>query len=169
MPATQQKLIPFQNPLDPALVPEDDQEWQNWFTTVESADQILAEIKNESGTLAERIKPQQIIRYGHRLGFMLAREKKLKYAQLRRFVDALKDIEAIEHLETKKIKLKLFQVQLVHGLSRKEELEPFFTVIKGIIENDSLIRNDIDFDRFMSLVDSITAYFEVFEDKSKSE
>lgn len=169
MPATPQKLIPFQNPLDPALVPADDLEWQQWFKSITSAGEIINEIRNESGTLAERIKPQQIIRYGHRLGFMLAREKKLKYSQLRRFVDALKDIEAIEHLETKKIKLKLFQVQLVHGLSRKEELEPFFTVIKGIIENDSLILTDPDFDRFMSLVDSITAYFEIFEDKSKSE
>lgn len=169
MTRTTQKLIPFKDPLDPALVPPSDSKWINWYNSVRNERQILNEIEALSGSLAERIKPQKVIWYGHRLGHLLA-ERKLKYAQLRRFVDALKEIEAIETLETKKVKLTLFQVQLIHGLSRKEELEPFFIVVKGIIANaDELILTEEDFARFIALIDSITAYFEVFEDKSKNE
>ncbi len=98
---------------------------------------------------------------------------KVEYSQLRRFVDAIKEIDEIENWEQKKTKLKLFQLQLVHGYSRQENLEPFYTVIKGIIASDGLIRQDDpdhfneDFERFLALIDSITAYFEIMDEKNK--
>lgn len=164
---TQTKSTTFTDPLNPMLVPEDDKEWREWFKETRDASKIMEEIDQCGGdTLAQKILPRQIIMYGHWLGYMLA--IKLKYAQLRRFVDALKDIERKGDLETRKKRLTLFQIQLVHGLSRQKALEPFFIIIKGIIHLD-IIKNEEDFERFMSLVDSITAYFEIFEDKSKRE
>jgi len=157
-------------PLKPKdLIPEDDTTWNGWYNSNKSAQDILGEIKNQdtNRTFTQRVLPQQIIWYGHRIGAILANNK-LKYAQLRRFVDALKDIAALDDWNKKLIELTLFQVQLVHGYSRKAELEPFFTVIKGIIEKD-WIKSSEDFERFMALIDSITAHFEIFEDKSKNE
>ena len=151
-----------------------DEDWKKWYSSVEInskknkdfSEYILKEIKanfSDSEKLANGLFPKQINYYGHKMGFILV-ENKLKYSQLRRFVDALKTIDNISDWETKKFKVELFPIQLVHGLARKEELEPFVILIKGIIERDWIKETD-DFETLLSLVDSITAYFEVFENK----
>ena len=160
----------FSNPLDHALIPENAAEWIAWYKEKKEANDILNEITNQpDGTLCKRVLPEKVIWYGHRIGALLAKKEKLKYSQLRRFVDALKEIDTVQDFDEKKTQLTLFQIQLIHGLSRQKNLEPFVTVIKGIIEDEKLIKEQADIERFMALVDSITAYFEILEEKSKNE
>ncbi len=100
----------------------------------------------------------KIIQYGQIIGYKCA-EDKLKYSQLRRYVDEIKNIEQSEN---RIAKLKLFRIHLLHGYSRQaKELESFYKFIDGIIKS-STVEDEKDFEAFVHLIDSITAHFEAF-------
>jgi CRISPR type III-A-associated protein Csm2 len=102
----------------------------------------------------------KIVQYGLVIGFQ-CKDSKLKYSQLRRYVD---EIKTIEQSSDKINKIKLFRIQLLHGYSRqKEQLEPFYQFVDGLIKSNK-IQEEKDFTSFVDLIDSITAHFEAFRD-----
>ena len=108
------------------------------------------------------IEKDNLMQYGQAIGFKSACEG-LKYNQLRRYVDEIKNIEQSENRITK---LKMFRVHLLHGYSRQpNELEPFYKFIDGIIKSNK-VEDDKDFEAFVHLIDSITAHFEAFRSDS---
>ncbi len=108
------------------------------------------------------LTPDMIIEYGQVIGYKCF-ESKLKYSQLRRYVDEIKNIEALASVE-RVSKIQLFRIPLLHGYSRQpEELKPFFKFIDSIIKGNN-IQNDDDFENFVRLVDSITAHYEALVD-----
>ncbi len=164
-------------PKDPALMPPSDTVWQQWYDGNKTAQAILNELVETNQCLHKALLPEKVIHYGHWIGAKLAGHlggSGIQYSQLRRFVDGLKDLLPKSPGEQKRL-LKLFQIHLVHGYSRKPELEPFYIVVKGIIGNNTLIRYDgsdaefeEDFMRLMDLVDSITAYFSIMEKENNA-
>ncbi len=167
-------------PLDPALIPEENTEWRTWFNNKNKAEELLAEITRLNAPLSNSLFPNKVLQYGHWIATMLTgyppklegdKNEGVKYSQLRRFVNGLKDIAQIKMWTEQEQKLRMFQVHLVHGYSRQESLEPFYTVIQGIIANNGLIRShpkeafQADFLRLMDLVDAITAYYEILKTK----
>lgn len=127
------------------------------------------EMKNQSSKklVANIIEPRlvslpadKIVQYGLVIGYK-CKESKLKYSQLRRYVD---EIKTIEQSSDKINKIKLFRIQLLHGYSRqKEQLEPFYQFVDGLIKSNK-IQEEKDFKAFVDLIDSITAHFEAFRD-----
>jgi hypothetical protein len=146
------------------LITDDD--WEVWhFAKEQSPQALLDELEAADGDgLAARLTPTRVIRYGLWTGERLA--GKVKYSQLRNFVDEIKRIYQGPSDEASvgliRTDLVLFQIQLLHGLSRQAALDPFVTLLRGIIQrNETWLRSRADLDRFMALVDSITAHFEV--------
>ena len=101
------------------------------------------------------------IEYGHLIAYKLAKDD-LKYSQLRRFFDAIKELDTKENLEIRKEKLFLFQIQLVNGMARQKKLEPFVKVLLAIISRDWVKSND-DFRRLFDFLDAVVAFFNYFE------
>ena len=135
-----------------------------WIVTVK-----ILESKDTT-TIAEEIcvlqlkelTADKIIQYGQVIGSHCA-VSKLKYSQLRRYVD---EIKMIEQLSDRINKLKLFRINLLHGYSRQEkELKPFYIFIDSLIKTNK-IKDDKDFETFTYLIDSITAHFEALRDDS---
>ncbi|RXK84874.1 type III-A CRISPR-associated protein Csm2 [Chlorobaculum sp. 24CR] len=127
------------------------------------------EMKNQSSKklVANIIEPRlvslpadKIVQYGLVIGYK-CKESKLKYSQLRRYVD---EIKTIEQSLDKINKIKFFRIPLLHGYSRqKEQLEPFYQFVDGIIKSNK-IQEENDFKAFVNLIDSITAHFEAFRE-----
>lgn len=170
-------------PTHEALISPDDQDWLNWFKTNKTEEQLLKQLTDSGKCLSECLGPLYVVRFGHRIAANLAGKggnaggapkDSLKYSQLRRFVDALKDLQA-KPLAEQQSRLRMFQIHLVHGYSRKAELKPFYILIRGIIGNDTLIRHHDDmgfkqdFARLMELVDAITAYFNIMSKDDKNQ
>lgn len=108
------------------------------------------------------IEKNKLMQYGQAIGFKSA-DVGLKYNQLRRYVDEIKNFE---QSEDKIIRLKMFRVHLLHGYSRQpNELEPFYKLIDGIIKSNK-VEDEKDFEAFIHLIDSITAHFEAFRSDS---
>lgn len=106
----------------------------------------------------QNVDKDKLMRYGQVIGFKSAKAG-LKYNQLRRYVDEIKNFE---HSEDKITRLKMFRVHLLHGYSRQPtELEPFYKFIDSIIKSNK-VEDEKDFDAFVHLIDSITAHFEAF-------
>jgi len=104
------------------------------------------------------VDTDKLMQYGQIIGFQSAKVG-LKYNQLRRYVDEIKNFE---YSEDKITRLKMFRVHLLHGYSRQpNELEPFYKFIDGIIKSNK-VEDDQDFEAFVHLIDSITAHFEAF-------
>ena len=111
----------------------------------------------------KELTSDQIIQYGQVIGWKCA-VSKLKYSQLRRYVD---EIKMIGQMPDKISKLKLFRINLLHGYSRQEkELKQFYIFIDGLIKSNKIIDEE-DFDAFSYLIDSITAHYEAFRGDSK--
>ncbi len=123
---------------------------------------INALIKEFPNERLDVIEKDYLMQYGQVIGFKSALVG-LKYNQLRRYVDEIKNIEQSENRITK---LKMFRVYLLHGYSRQPtELEPFYKFIDGIIKSNK-VEDDKDFEVFVHLIDSITAHFEAFRSDS---
>ena len=104
------------------------------------------------------IEKDILMQYGLVIGYKCA-QAELRYNQLRRYVDEIKNIE---QSEDKIICLKMFRVHLLHGYSRQQkELESFYKFIDGIIKSNK-VEDEKDFEAFVHLIDSITAHFEAF-------
>ena len=132
--------------------------WQDNKRTTE--EKIMEDLKTNSSngaTLTSRLSTKMTVRYGLLIGYKLVKGG-LKYAQLRRFFDAMKELANIKNFEEREEKLFLFQIQLVNGLARQEQLKPFVKVLTGIISNE-WIKSEPDFQRLLDFVDAIVAYF----------
>lgn len=152
------------------LIANDD--WRAWHGKQESAEALLVELEEGRGGLAERLTPDRVIRYGLWTGEQLAGA--VKYSQLRNFVDEVKRIYRgpADATNTERIRtdLVLFQIQLLHGLSRQKALKPFVVLLRGIIQNsETWLQSRADLDRLMALVDSITAHFEILRSPKTSD
>lgn len=135
-----------------------------WITAVNEMKQQSPEKIVESIIESQlgAISADKIIQYGQVIGYKCEKSK-LKYSQLRRYVD---EIKTIEQSSDKINKIKLFRIQLLHGYSRqKEQLEPFYKFVDGMIKSNK-IQNEKDFERFVNIVDSITAHYEAFRDNN---
>lgn len=124
--------------------------------------QIITAKMGATKKLSTGLFPKQINQFGHLIGYKLA--QKVKYSQLRRFVDAFKDLEIETDFPKRQNKLNLFPIYLIHGYSRKEELYLFTHLLNHIIQNEWIKEPD-DFETLMDLVDAITAYFQCYESK----
>ena len=151
-------------------------DWKKWFdeniniVPTLLSDLILKEIRRNLNSISSPrlylgLFPQQIIMYGHLIGAKLEGEK-LKYSQLRRFVDALKEIDNLKNWQDKLYKINLFPIYLVNGAARQDKLLLFTSTINGIIMNNWIIEQE-DFDTLLQLVDSITSYFGSFRKEDK--
>jgi len=136
----------------------------DWKTQVKvmrdkNIDSLTAEFPEER---LQKLEADKIIQYGLVIGYKCANAK-LKYSQLRRYVDEIKNFE---HSEDKIARLKMFRVHLLHGYSRQPtELEPFYKFIDGIIKSNK-VEDEKDFEAFVHLIDAITAHFEAFRSDS---
>lgn len=135
-----------------------------WISTVKAMKQQLPEklVENIIEPQLGSISADKIIQLGQVIGYK-CKEKKLKYSQLRRYVD---EIKTIEQSSDKINKIKFFRIQLLHGYSRqKEQLEPFYKFVDGLIKSNK-IQNEKDFEKFVNIIDSITAHYEAFRDNN---
>ncbi len=111
----------------------------------------------------EKIDAGSIVKYGQIIGYKAFSEK-LKYSQLRRYVDEIKSFENLENIEQKISQIKLLRIALLHGYSRQsEKMKTFYDFIDTIIKADK-IKSEDDFVCFLKLIDSITAHFEALND-----
>lgn len=136
-------------------------DWKTQVKAMESKniDSLTAEFPEER---LQKLDADKIIQYGLIIGYKCAHAK-LKYSQLRRYVDEIKNFE---QLEDKINRLKMFRVHLLHGYSRQPtELEPFYKLIDTIIKSNK-VEDEKDFETFIHLIDSITAHFEAFRSDS---
>lgn len=123
---------------------------------------INALIKEFPDERLQIIDKDILMQYGLVIGYKCAHAE-LKYNQLRRYVDEIKNIEQSEDKITR---LKMFRVHLLHGYSRQpKELESFYKFIDGIIKSNK-VEDEKDFEAFVHLIDSITAHFEAFRNDS---
>lgn len=129
-------------------------------------DNFFTDINNRQSKLSMGLFPKQINIWGLIIAERLYSEK-LKYSQLRRFVDALKEIDNLNNWESKKNKISLFPIYLINGYARQKNLKLFSFLLSEIIEKD-LIKEPEDFIAMLNLIDSITSYFKVLSEEENT-
>lgn len=131
---------------------------QNWVNAINAmqtkdADAIVREIPEKK---MKELPAEKVIQLGQVIGEKCVKSK-LKYSQLRRFVD---EIKSIEMSDDRINKLKLFRIPLLHGYSRQPDaLKPFYQFVDGLIKLNK-IQDDEDFEKFVLIIDAITAVYE---------
>lgn len=128
-------------------------------------EKIEKELIIKNTALSKKLFSKQINQYGHLVAFHLFTNG-VKYSQLRRFVDALKDIDNLAKWELKKQKVEAFPIYLINGYARQKDLKLFSFLFSEIIENN-MVQNQQDLDTLLTFIDSITAYFDSLRDKEK--
>lgn len=146
------------------LLEGQDESWKKAVNAIKTqdGDKIIQSIPE---TKFSKVSPEKIIQFGQVIGNQCV-DSKLKYSQLRRFVD---EIKSIEMADDKINKLKLFRIPLLHGYSRQPvALKPFYQFVDGLIKSNK-IQDDDDFENFVRVIDSITAHFEALRNDDKED